>query len=649
MIGLVRAFAWLRWRLFLNAFKSGRKDSLERISRAGAAIVPVILGVAMIPGMIGAAGAGLWAGWALASQPDMRSPILLAIRLVLASQMVVVVLAPMIRMIKGPDTGFARLLLLPVPTRLLFLIDFLAGLADPWVLLPLSGLLFLPAGFFLAGRWAASAAALAAGALFLVTVLSLSSLVSTFLQWVFRSRRRGEALTFVVLVAMVIGSQIPLMVTTAQRRGGWGREAGTATRPQDAQGKPDLPEGGSDVRGDTPDVQARGGPEAGGAKDGTEIDRGNDAEISGKNGVEAGAGTTVKRRAGHDDRAADTLVRSGSVPAGSRFLQAASALAGFLPSEMYGSALFRAEGGAGPVSIPLGGLLLAAAGLCACSWAAYRRMLEAPVSGGSGSAKGALRITAPRLAGVSPAATAVAWAEIRAYGRTVQGRMTLYLGPLLGAAMAVALANIPRGPLAALKSASGGAVLAWMGAFMCLMGVQKLMMNQFAVDGAGLSLQFLAPVVDREIVAGKALAGAVFFAGPMLAGTLLVAIFCWGGPPLAWAAGLLAGGAAYVLIAPVGAILSAVFPKTVTLGFGKGSNPSSLASLFGMFAMVIAIAPPVGLMFAGVLFMKSFTIGFALVLLWAGVAAACSIPLYRAAARVLALRRENLVMVAEGR
>jgi hypothetical protein len=585
MIGLVRAFAWLRLRLFLNAFKSGRKDPLERISRAGAAIVPVVLGLAMIPGVIGAAGGGLWAGWALGSQPDMRSPILLAIRLVLAAQMVLVALAPMIRMIKGPDTGFARLLLLPVPTRLLFLLDFLAGLADPWVLLPLSGLLLLPVGLLVAGRWTASAAAIAAGALLLVIVLSLSSLVSTFLQWVFRSRRRGEAMTFVVLVAMVLGSQIPLMVTTAQHRGQWG---GDARRTAEELGE----------------------------------------------------------RAGS---AAGAPARSGPGPVLMQVMQAGSKLALFLPSEMYGGVLSRAAGGAGPVSIPLGGLLLAAAGLCAGSWAAYRRMLDAPVSGGSGSAKGELRITAPRIAGVSPAATAVAWAEMRAFGRTLQGRMTIYLGPLFGAAMAIALANMPRGPLASLRAASGGAVLAWMGALMCLLGVQKLVMNQFAVDGAGLSLQFLAPVLDREIIVGKALAGAVFFAGPMLTGTALVAIFCWGGPPLAWAAGLLAGGAAYVLIAPVGAILSAVFPKTVSLGFAKGSNPSSLASLFGMLATVIAFAPPVGLMLVGALLMKSFTVGFALVLLWAMVAAACSIPLSRAAARVLALRRENLAMVAEGR
>lgn len=67
MIRYVRALSWLRWRMFVNAFKgTKRRDALERISRAGSALAPIVLGILFVPAFLGSCvfsiiGAGPWA------------------------------------------------------------------------------------------------------------------------------------------------------------------------------------------------------------------------------------------------------------------------------------------------------------------------------------------------------------------------------------------------------------------------------------------------------------------------------------------------------------------------------------------------------------------------------------------------------------
>jgi hypothetical protein len=59
-----RALAWLRWRMFLNAFrKTHRRDTLERISRAGSAILPIVFAVTLVPAFLVTCGLSLMGGW----------------------------------------------------------------------------------------------------------------------------------------------------------------------------------------------------------------------------------------------------------------------------------------------------------------------------------------------------------------------------------------------------------------------------------------------------------------------------------------------------------------------------------------------------------------------------------------------------------
>jgi hypothetical protein len=58
MLRVLRAFAWMRWRVFMNSLeKTGARDMLERFSLAIEHIAPIVLALVMILGA-GARGAG---------------------------------------------------------------------------------------------------------------------------------------------------------------------------------------------------------------------------------------------------------------------------------------------------------------------------------------------------------------------------------------------------------------------------------------------------------------------------------------------------------------------------------------------------------------------------------------------------------------
>ena len=113
---------------------------------------------------------------------------------------------------------------------------------------------------------------------------------------------------------------------------------------------------------------------------------------------------------------------------------------------------------------------------------------------------------------------------------------------------------------------------------------------------------------------------------------------------------VLAGASAFLLFAPVAALLSAIFPKPVNLSsIGSAGNPNQFAAFIGMFLSLGAFAPPVALGLLALLLFRSPLLAAIVVALWAGVAAALALPLVRLVSRVFADRRENLALVAQGR
>ena len=110
-------------------------------------------------------------------------------------------------------------------------------------------------------------------------------------------------------------------------------------------------------------------------------------------------------------------------------------------------------------------------------------------------------------------------------------------------------------------SFEGGIPIAAMASFVGLLAVLPIAMNQFAVDNAGLTLALLSPLTDREYLTGKAVGNGLIVAVPVVASLLLSSLVMPGGPPALWLSIPIATLATYFLVAPVAAVLSALFPR----------------------------------------------------------------------------------------
>jgi len=225
MIRFLRAFAWLRWRLLINGIRSGRRrDALEQVSRLLALIVPLVIVVMSLGSIILLSLAGLLGGIDLARgrfvEPDV---IIFVARAVLFGAMALVVFLPVVSAAQSPGTQYSRLLLLPIPVRGLHLVEVLAGLADPWILFTLPGIVLFAVGLAWGGRPDVAAIAAVAGLALAVVLASLASLINFSVSWLFRDRRRAELLTIIFVMSISIVALLPQLFESADGSGTRGR------------------------------------------------------------------------------------------------------------------------------------------------------------------------------------------------------------------------------------------------------------------------------------------------------------------------------------------------------------------------------------------------------------------------------------------
>jgi len=129
-------------------------------------------------------------------------------------------------------------------------------------------------------------------------------------------------------------------------------------------------------------------------------------------------------------------------------------------------------------------------------------------------------------------------------------------------------------------------------AFISVLSILPFAMNQFAIDKAGFTRQMLLPLSLGELLAGKAVGNGLVAALPAVCCFALSAVLFPGGSPALWLALLIALAATYILVAPVAAALSAVFPRSVDLSsIGNGSNAHQAAGLLGLLSFVVSAAP----------------------------------------------------------
>ncbi len=577
MIPYFRALAWLRWHLVLNSLRPTRKrDTLERASRAFQIAGPILAILLFVPACFLSGIAGLAGGWLLGASDKYLEVAVTALRLLLVFQFILAFLAPLLRAAQGAPPNLSRFLLLPIPSRSLYLGEALGGLGDPWILILASGIVGLSVGWLTAGGIAPGMLVLAGGLAALALLLGLAALSSAITHLVFRDRRRGELVSMILLLLVILGGMMPALFS-GPGEGKGGKPGVTVTAPF----------------------------------------------------LAPAAGETKKEE--WDGR---------SLPA----------WAAVYPPELYVRCVGLAAQRRPAAGVPPLALLAAwAAGVHLIASRLYRRLLETPEiqsarRGGDPSPRWA------RIPGLTPAASAVAVAQVKLIFRTVQGKIQFCLAPLVIAVFGVTTAREGSGIPGGNLPVPFGILLAFAGVGMAFLTLESSTLNQFAMDRAGLSLEFLAPLSDRDLVRGKAAASALLAASRALPCAFAALIFAPGGSPFLWLAVLAGGAAIFFLLAPGGAIVSALLPKAVDLGrIGRGAKPHPVASFLGMALLLAGAGPAVALSLAAILLLKSPALALLLVAGWAGAAAAISVPLFRVAERLLATRRENLAQVAEGR
>lgn len=598
---LLRAFLWLRWRSLVNGLASRRRETSRALGAWAEVLGRGLLWITAGSGALGLAAGALFVPWALAPERDLaaRAGILLVLRVGLAVFTLVVLVVPAFQGFSAGSFGRTRLLLLPVHGRVLHAVEVGSHLADPWILMVVPALAVVGVGT-LAVAPAAAPVTLVAGAFFVLAVAGLSTCASFGVELLLRDRRRAEAAGGVLLVLWLVGVMVPGLLDR-------GRE---------------TPEEG------TPAAEAPA-PEEKLAPDGTE-----------------GA---AERGSGYPEpiQDADDLTR---FPA---WLQV-------LPSEAYARALaLSAAGRPAAALLPTVLLGLVAYGVFGLSRLLWRPLLASPEVSetrvGSGAPPRPLRIP-----GLSAAASALGWAQLRGVLRTVTGRLGLVLAPvgtlLFVFVMRTELSGAAEGAeeglaarVASLPPGVKGALLAFAASLFCVLGLQAVLLNQFAVDGPGFTLTALSPVEPRDHVLGKAAAGGVLVLAQVLLATGVVVSFDPAVLPL-WPAVLLGAVSVYALLAPANAWLSMLLPKAVDVGrLGKRAQPNQVAALVGMFVTPMAALP--ALLVSGGTYVAT---GSALAvsvaaLAWAAVALFAGYGLLLLAARLLPARQESIVLALEER
>jgi hypothetical protein len=343
-----------------------------------------------------------------------------------------------------------------------------------------------------------------------------------------------------------------------------------------------------------------------------------------------------QRQAGKKMTRAERLARPPS-----RTERVAKWVLPYVPSEMYYRAAKNAPS-TGNAALPLAGLAIAGLGVHLAGYAAYRRVLDMPASQGirrAGSFGGLWDRVIP---GLSAGASAIAFTQLRLALRSPRGRATIgspLLMPILLAGLGYQRGGLP------IPGIQGhyGLTLAALGCFTAILGLMPISMNQFAVDKAGFTRVMLLPVSIGQLLLGKAVGNALIIVGPMIFCFVLPSLILPGGSASLWIALALAVIATYVLLTPVSAALSAVFPKTVDLNsIGQGSNAHQGATLLGMLAFLVSVAPSVLLTFVAIQILHRSGLAPLFLAAWCAAAFAIAYLLFIPVRRLVARRCETL-------
>lgn len=317
------------------------------------------------------------------------------------------------------------------------------------------------------------------------------------------------------------------------------------------------------------------------------------------------------------------------------------------PSEIYARATsdLVSEGTSSAVR-PLAGLAIAASVLHACGLLLFGRILESPGSTGTRRRRSTAAARLWRIPAVSSGASAVAVAQLRLAVRTPRGRSIL-LSPLIVFVMFGAMMwQGGSGEEFGLMALRSGLALAIFGSLVSLLAILPIAMNQFAIDRAGLTLEFLSPIDDRDLLRGKAIANVVTAGVPALLCVFGAALLFPGGNVAMWLTVPPGFLATMLLVSPIAAALSALFPRAVDLNsIGRASNAHTVATLLGMAAAGVGVGMAALIVVLATRVFDRDALAPVLMLAWCVVSLYVARLLFIPVRRLLASRRENLAQL----
>jgi hypothetical protein len=550
MIRLLRAFALLRWRLFVNGLRGRRRDKLEQVSRISRVLVLAIVTLTFLPTAIMLALLASVGGWGLAQRNPNASFILVGARAAIGVLSLLVLVTPILRF-GGSSSSMARLALLPIPRGLLWALEAGAQLADPWILAIVPALVAMPLGFASGGSAAGAVIVAVASLLVLAYLVALGSVASLGGALLFRNRRIGELAAIGVLVLISVVGYIPMLTRSRLPR------------------REQVP-----------------------------------------------------------------VIDSTRYP----WLKAA-------PWEQYALATGAAASGEPSKAVlPLAGLAATTGVLAFVSRWSFGRLLDSPGSRGTRARRSEARPVA--VPGLTPAASAVAVSTFRLLLRSVRGRVMLFSSPLPVVMIGLVWKSFTT---SAATQAPAGVVMVLLGGLMALVSMQTFLSDQFAVDRAGLTLTFLTPASDVDLVVGKAAAGLGALAIPTGIATLAGIVLRPSGAPPLWLAALIGVVAVYLIQAPIAALFAAMLPAPFDLMKLKGGNAHPLGTIASTLVTMLAMTLAVSLGIFVLWWTGSAWVTLLAAIGLLAVAAGFATLVFRAAARAVSLRRENLALIAQGR
>src|SRR3954464_1786522 len=208
MLRILRAFAWLRWRMLINSLENTTaRDTVERFSIAIEKLGPIVAAVLMVPSALVLAAGAAAAGFALA-RGGQHSFLFTMVRYLLLGVPIGCIFGPLL-LPAGDRTNPLRILLLPIPRSTLYAAQSSSAFGDIWILLMLPIVLFVPIGLVAGGAFIAALMTFAAGLLLLLVNVGITSVATSVLHLLVRDRRRGELLALLFIVIIPAASMLP--------------------------------------------------------------------------------------------------------------------------------------------------------------------------------------------------------------------------------------------------------------------------------------------------------------------------------------------------------------------------------------------------------------------------------------------------------